>query len=111
MPVKDYNLPIASVVCGIGAVIWKFCGITGNELLFTFVAVWSLPVTLGFAAGLTLYRNKLNIVPLVIAAALTTALPLWAFGVCYFAVTALTAFSTVLGMCVSSGFRKMFNKK
>lgn len=108
---KRYNLAIASVVCGIGAVIWKLCGITGDELLFTFITVWSLPMTLGFSAGLTLYRNRLNIIPLAVALALTIALPLWVFGTYHLIPTALVGFCTVLGMAVSSMFRKMLYRR
>ena len=107
---KKYNLLIATAASCIGTVVWKLTGITGNELLFTFICIWSLPSTLGFSAGLTLYRNKLNIIPPVIGIALTVALPLWCFGTYHLIPSALAVFFTVCGMCVSSVFRKMFGR-
>lgn len=104
---RKYLLLIVSLILCAGFVIWKLCGITGNEMLFSFIAIWVFPTSTAFSSGLTLYRNKLNIVPLLLAVSATVIFPLWCFGTYHIAVTVLSVFCAVLGAATSSMFIKM----
>lgn len=103
---RKYSLTVLSVVFVTGIIVWKLSGITGNEMIFTFLSVWAIPASLSFASGLTLYKYKLNLIPVTAAAVLTVAVPLWCFGTYHLIPTAIVIFCTFLGMALSSLFMR-----
>ena len=105
--VRKYLLLIVTAVICVLIVVWKLCGITGDEMIFSFISIWLAPIDIAFASGLTMYRNKLNIITLVIAAALTVVIPLWCFGTYKLLTTAMTVFCAILGAATSAMFVKI----
>jgi len=103
---KFLLLIVTAVLCAL-IVAWKLCGITGNEMLFSLIAIWAFPISTAFSAGLTLYRCKLNIAVLITAVGSTIFFPLWCFGTYQLIPTALVVFFAVMGAAVSEIFKRM----
>lgn len=66
---SKYFLTAITVLIYALLTVWRCIGITGSELAFGAAAFYIVPAAVSFAAGFRLHKNRLSILPIIIAAA------------------------------------------
>ena len=72
---KKYILLITVCVIYIALIIWKACGVTGNEIIYQLIAYYIFPIPAAFLSALRLRKNKVNIITLLLIAVCQLLLP------------------------------------
>ena len=78
---KKYILLITVCVIYIALIIWKACGVTGNEIIYQLIAYYIFPIPAAFLSALRLRKNKVNIITLLLIAVCQLLLPYLLFKV------------------------------
>ena len=72
---KKYILLFTVCVIYIALIIWKACGVTGNEIIYQLIAYYIFPIPAAFLSALRLRKNKVNIITLLLIAVCQLLLP------------------------------------
>ena len=98
---KKYILLITVCVIYIALIIWKACGVTGNEIIYQLIAYYLFPISAAFLSAFRLRKNKVNIITLLLITVCQLLLPYILFNAFAPVNLLFTAASSAAGIIVS----------